>query len=349
MTHFNESKLSSILSRAVIAPADRSQLLPFSTPIYCPSNNGVRASRVTIIVPNPVVSGDVLKQIGTNSSGGLVPPIKKTSTTNFTIGGTKTQTDTLVNGEVTASAYKIDNIDNTVDIDLTQSLKLSYTIPNEVDLETNVDLQNMIKSDFAVRFKNAISHAIQADIVTNIAEISKITAQTTLAETLGHVIADNQYNGTGQKYSIYRYDNGAPVTYNVSSDQPDYDEKVIGETAENYFASKNDVAYPALYYMNLPTVLLPYTTYQEYQVSLVNGDIKPYVETRIHVDTTAENFSSIGGGVVGSNDSYAVAFTEPKVVLAKDVNTFSDVLCITAFYGIKLINTANLRIIKETT
>lgn len=348
MTHFNESKLSSILSRAVIAPADRSQLLPFSTPIYCPNNNGVRASRVTIIVPNPVVSGDVLKQTGTDSSSGPVDTTT-TSTTNFTIGGTKTQTDTLANGEVTASTYKIDNIDNTVDIDLTQSLKLSYTIPNEVDLETNVDLQNMIKSDFAVRFKNAISHAIQADIVTNIAEISKITAQTTLAETLGHVIADNQYNGTGQKYSIYRYDNGAPVTYNVSSDQPDYDEKVIGETAENYYASKDAVAYPALYYMNLPTVLLPYTTYQEYQVSLVNGDIKPYVEQKIHVDTTAESFSSIGEGVVGSNDSYAVAFTEPKVVLAKDVNTFSDVLCITAFYGIKLINTANLRIIEETT
>ena len=328
MTNFNESKLSSVLSRAVIAPADRSQLLPFSTPIYCPSNNGVRASRVTIIVPNPIVSGDVLKQTGTDSSSGPVDTTT-TSTTNFTIGGTKTQTDTLANGEITASTYKIDNIDNTVDIDLTQSLKLSYTIPNEVDLETNVDLQNMIKSDFAVRFKNAISHAIQADIVTNIAEISKITAQTTLAETLGQVIADNQYNGTGQKYSIYRYDNGAPVTYSISSDQPDYDTKVIGETAENYYASKDAVAYPALYYMNLPTVLLP------------------YAETRVNVDTTAESFSSIGEGVVGSNDSYAVAFTEPKVVLAKDVNTFSDVLCITAFYGIKLINTANLRIINS--
>lgn len=346
MTNFNESKLSQILARAIIAPADRSQFLPMSTPIYCPSNNGVRASRVTIIVPNPVVNPDVTHKVHTGSS----PSDTTTySDSKFTIGGQSTKEERYSDDFLEDSWYTYTNIDNTVDIDINKSLNYTYKIPHEVALETNVDLQNLIKSDFAVKFKKAISQAIQADIVTNIAEISKITAQTTLAETLGQVIADNQYNGTGQKFSIYKYDNGAPVTYNVSSDQPDYDEKVIGETAENYYASKNDVGVPALHYLNLPTVLLPYTTYQKYQQQLVDGSIKTYVETKLNVDTTSEDFTDIDEGVVGSNDTYAVAYTEPKIVISPDTTQYADNLCITVFYGVKLINTANLRIIEGTT
>ena len=52
MSQFDESKLSRILARRIIAPEDRSQFLPLCTPIYCPDNNGVKASQVTIIDPN---------------------------------------------------------------------------------------------------------------------------------------------------------------------------------------------------------------------------------------------------------------------------------------------------------
>lgn len=340
MASFNESKLSQILARAIIAPADRSQFLPMSTPIYCPSNNGVRASRVTIIVPNPVVHADATHKVETGSS-----PSDTTTYSNskFTIGGQSTTEEKYQNGIKEEAVNTYTNIDNTVDIDLSNSISLTYKIPHEVALETDVDLQNLIKSDFAVKFKKAISQSIHADIVLNINDITELTMGDTLAATLGNIIADNAQKGTGQKFSIYKYDNGAPVTYITSSDQPDYDNKVIGDTYSNEYAFKNDVGVPALHYLNLPTVLLPYTTYQEYQQQLVDGSIKTYVETKLNVDTTSEDFTDIGKGVVGSNDTYAVAYTEPKIVISPDTTQYADNLCITVFYGVKLINTANLR------
>lgn len=340
MTNFNESKLSRILARAIIAPADRSQFLPMSTPIYCPSNNGVRASRVTIIVPNPVVHADAkrLHYLSDESSDTTTY-----SDSEFSIGGQFKYTEVYSNGVREESYTEYSNIDNTVDVDINKSLNYTCRIPHEVDLETDVDLQNLIKSDFAVRFKRAISDAIHADVVLNIADITELAMGNTLAATLGNIIADNAYNGTGQRYSIYKYDNGAPVPYITASNQPDYDDKVIGETAEKTYTGYNEVGYPALYYYNLPTVLFPYTTYQEYQQGLVDGTIKRYVESKLNVDATAKDFTDIGKGVVGSNDTYAVAYNEPKITIAPDTKAYANYLCISANYGVKLINRANLR------
>lgn len=340
MTNFNESKLSQILARAIIAPADRSQFLPLSSPIYCPSSNGVRASRVTIIVPNPVVNPNDIHTFDLATSA---PGTTTISDKGFTVGGKTTEQIVLENTIPSDRYDTYKNVDNTVDIDINQPLNLTYRIPHEVDLETNVNLQNLIKSDFAVRFKKAISDAIHADVVLNIADITELAMGDTLAATLGNIIADNAYNGTGQRYSIYKYDNGAPVPYITASNQPDYDDKVIGETAEKTYTGYNEVGYPALYYYNLPTVLFPYTTYQEYQQGLVDGTIKRYVESKLNVDATAKDFTDIGEGVVGSNDTYAVAYNEPKITIAPDTKAYANYLCISANYGVKLINKANLR------
>ena len=346
MTSFNESKLSKILARTLIKPEDRSQFLPMSTPIYCPSNNGVRTSRVTIIVPNPVVHADATRKIETGSS----PSDTTTySDSKFTIGGQFTNEQLWQNGILENNQTTYSSSDNTVDIDLSNSINLTYRIPYDVDLETDVNLMNLIKSDVAVRFKKAVSTAIQTDVITNINNIPDIPIGTNLAETLGDIIADNIYNGTGQRFSIYKYDNGAPVPFITTSNQPDYDNKVLGETAENTYASYNDVDTAALHYYNLPTVLLPYATFQEYQQQLVNGSIKTYVDTKLNVDTTSEDFTDIGEGVVGSNDSYAVAFTEPKITEAKDTEYYAKIVCVTIYYGVKLISTSNLRIIEKVT
>lgn len=340
MTNFNESKLSQILARAIIAPADRSQFLPLSSPIYCPSSNGVRASRVTIIVPNPVVKPNATRTI---ESGTASSDTTTYSDSDFTIGGESKTTIQKSNGAIINTSNSFTNEDNTVDIDINKSLNYTCRIPHEVDLETDVNLQNLIKSDFAVRFKKAISDAIHADIVLNIADITELAKGSTLAATLGNIIADNVYNGTGQRYSIYKYDNGAPVPYIVASNQPDYDAKVIGETTENIYTGYNEVGYPALHYFNLPTVVFPYKTYQEYQQGLVDGTIKRYVESKLNVDVTAKDFADIGEGVVGSNDTYAVAYNEPKITIAPDTKAYANYLCISANYGVKLINKANLR------
>ena len=55
-------------------------------------------------------------------------------------------------------------IKNTVDIDLTEQLTVKYFIPNEVELKTNVDLVNFIKSDYAVKFKHAVSTKVHDQV-----------------------------------------------------------------------------------------------------------------------------------------------------------------------------------------
>ena len=305
MTHFNESKLSRIIARRIIAPEDRSQLLPLCTPIYCPTYNGVRASRVTVINPNTNLFSE----------------------------------------------------DNTFDIDMTIPVNHSYLVPHEVDLKTDVDLVDMIKSDFAVRFKKAVSDEILKQIIANKANIKNIAMAATVADSVGLAIADNIINGTGQKYSIYKYDNGAPVSYIKSSNQPNIDDQVLDEEEpdallsgvnprmfKREYALKDDVDVPALYYIEKPTLIFDNAKFTEYQQGLCNGSIKRYADDKINVDTASIDFTSIGEGIFGSNDTFAVAFTEASIKFAPDQTRYADNVCVTVYFGVKLVHTNNLKV-----
>lgn len=344
MTDFNESKLSNILSRALIAPEDRSQFLPLSTLVYCPSNKGVRASRLTIVTPTPVVNANTVQKIVTGTSPS---DTTTTSTTDFTIGATQKVVENYTDDTLTSTTHTITSSNNTVNIDLNNPLELTYTIPYDVDLESRFDLIDLIKSDVAVRFKHAVSHLIHQTLVLNKESITSLTMGDTLADTLGLIIADNVHKGTGQKFSIYKYNNGAPVPYIKGSPQPNITSGIDGE--ESYYdtyASYDDAGSGALYYFNQPTVLLPYTTFQEYQSGLCDGTIRKYVEEKLNVDTTAEDFSSLGEGVVGSNDAFAVAFTEPHIVEVPNKDVYAKDISVAIYYGVKLISTSNLRILE---
>lgn len=340
MTEFNESILSKVLVRPLIKPEDRSQLLPLSTPVYCPSNNGVRASKLTIIAPNPIVRGDKLVKSGTGEASA---PLDETtiSTSRFAIGGQNEVDEVYDTGVLQSSTRKFIGEDNILDVVLNKELQLSYTVPHEVDLKTDVDLQALIRSDIAVQFKKAVSKAIHAEIVTNITSIPQLDTGEDLPKTLGLVIADNIYKGTGQRFSIYKFDNGAPVPFIQTSNQPDID-NVVNNTMDIY-ASYNDVGVGALHYFNNPTLILPYATFQEYQQGLCNGTIKTYVESRLNVETTAEDFGSIGEGIVGSNDSFAVGFTDAKIIEVPNQNVYAKDICVSLFYGVTLVSTSNLR------
>ena len=444
MTNFNESKLSKILARRIIVPEKRANLLPFATPIYCPDNNGVKASKVSIIDPNAnsfFTSDDFVslgsqftKQINNRLVATGTPTVTDGiytgSTTNYykinftnsdnevkLISNTNVNKDdklfsinnTFVTARVSGKLeyiriyddtgainydVKIDNnhatnfvdktgsgdtikldgvepidlsqstinntplfiinitkqpgtVKNTVDIELNKPLILKYFIPHEVDLKTNVDLLDVIKSDFAVEFKHAVSTEIHTQLEALVTGnlLPKITMATTLSDAIGSAIARIIKEGTGQKFSIYKYSNGAPIEYIKKNNQPNID-KVIQEQSEIDYASINDIDVPALYYVEKPTLILDSNKFEDYQQSLCSGSIKTYVKDVIDVDTTADSMTSIGEGIFGTNDCFAVAFTQPSIKREPSQDMFGDELYITIYYGVKLVSKANLGVIE---
>lgn len=326
MSQFDESKLSRILARRIIAPEDRSQFLPLCTPIYCPDNNGVKASQVTIIDPNLNTFFDDADPDNTRSK----------------YIGSQINSET---NEVTQQPHEVQNI---INIDLTKSASRDYFVPYEVELKSDADIVSVIKSDFAAYFKNRVSNEIYGQLVAlhTTDAISTINKGASLAETFGKVISTFVSQGTGQKFSIYKYNNGAPVVYSVDSNQPNID-KDIDQNPDVVmsYATKDDINVPALYYFEQPTLILPSTTYADYQTELCNGNIKDYTRKMINVDTATVDFSQLGEGVFGTNDTFAVAFSAPSIKLVPDTNFYGYRLCCTMLYGVKLIHKHNLRLI----
>ena len=444
MTNFNESKLSKILARRIIVPEKRANLLPFATPIYCPDNNGVKASKVSIIDPNAnsfftsddfvSIGSQFTKQINNRLVATGTPTVTDGiytgSTTNyykinfinsdnevrlisntnvnegdrlFSINNTfftanasgKLEYIRIYSDEIginydikidtghsqnfvdktpSGDAIKLDGVEpidlskstinntplfninitkqpgtvkNIVDIELNKPLILKYFIPNEVDLKTNVDLLDVIKSDFAVEFKHAVSTEIHTQLEALVTGnlIPKITMGTTLADTFGSVIARIIKEGTGQKFSIYKYSNGAPIEYIKKNNQPNID-KVVQDKSEIDYASIDDIDVPALYYLEKPTLVLDSNKFEDYQQGLCSGSIKTYVKDIIDVDTTADSMTSIGEGIFGTNDCFAVAFTQPSIKREPSQDMFGDELYITIYYGVKLVSKANLGVIE---
>ena len=442
MTNFNESKLSKILARRIIVPEKRANLLPFATPIYCPDNNGVKTSKVSIIDPNansfftsddfvsigsqftkqinnrlvatgsPTVTDSIYVGSATNyykinfiNSDNEVRLISNTNVNKddklFSINNTSvssivsgklkyiriysdeiginydikidtSHTQNFVDKTPSGDAIKLDGVEpidlskstinntplfslditkqpgtvkNTVDIELNKPLNLKYFIPNEVDLETNVDLLDVIKSDFAVEFKHAVSTEIHTQLEALVTGnlIPKITMATTLSDAIGSAIARIIKEGTGQKFSIYKYSNGAPIEYIKKNNQPNID-KVVQDKSEIDYASIDDIDVPALYYFEKPTLILDNNKFEDYQQSLCSGSIKTYVKDVIDVDTTADSMTNIGEGIFGTNDCFAVAFTQPSIKREPSQDMFGDELYITIYYGVKLVSKTNLTV-----
>lgn len=64
------------------------------------------------------------------------------------------------------------------------------------------------------------------------------------------------------------------------------------------------------------------------------------------MDTTADTMTSIGEGIFGTNDCFAVAFTQPSIQRKPSQDMFGDELYITIYYGVKLVSKANLGVIE---
>ena len=238
---------------------------------------------------------------------------------------------------------------NLITINLTEKINKQYSVPYEVDLKTDVNLRNIIEADMKVEMKKAINKTLLDYLTTNKDSIPTVAAGTTLAETIGKVIANNVINGTGCKFSIYSYDNGAPVSYMFGANELTLNNYIKSQDDENMMmlipigASKDDINVPAMYYFENPSMILDKDTYTELQQDLVSGDIKTYATSKVDFNVSSVDISGIGSGITGSNDVFALGFTEPKIAVSQNTTDFGYTLSFEMYYGIALVNPSNLR------
>ena len=247
--------------------------------------------------------------------------------------------------------------DNVTEIELSKVLRRSYNIPYDVELKSEFDITELVKADMKQQFKHAVSEEIINYITTNSSSFTAIQG-TTLDAVIGNAIADNVINGSGCKFSVYSYDNGAPVEYIKGADQLKFKglfDKKEGEDTDFFsvmqsiFTSKDDVNVPAMFYIEKPSIVFDEDTFTKLQTGLVNGDIRRYAEEKINFDVTSNTITSLGIGVFGTNDSIAVGFTEPRVSIQKNQEDFSYTMTVEIYYGIAVIHPENIQILKTAT
>lgn len=344
MTAFSESKLSRLLTRAIIAPEDRSPLLALATPIYCPDYNGVRAQSLNIIKPT-ALKHYVQYQTITDD----VPGEVTTSVSEVSVGGTLKVITTIKDG-VTTVTNEFTPDENIVTINLSNSVKKQYSVPYELDLKTDVNLMNLIKADMLVEFKKAVNNELYLYIASNKDSITKIEAGTDLAGTIGNVITNYITKGTGCRFSIYGYDNGAPVSFITNENQLSFPQYIKSEGTENgmigVYTNIDDVNVPSMYYFSNPSLILNDEKFKELQTGFVNGTIRSYAREKLQFSNISTDISKIGTGIAGSNDVIALAFTEPRITQSSNTNNFGYTISMECSFGIVLVNPDNIGIIE---
>lgn len=527
MTNFNESKLSKILARAIVAPEDRAPFTALATPVYCPDNKGVRANKLFIVNPSPIttflqtqtitdsVAGDVETSTTETVVGGTKKVITNITNINYTsstinyldeffeadekidftkdfditftylypqnqtagdlftvfniaadddkmyansivlrvnatvtegvisdvelaVGSTKENatvnlyaqiadpplvvgsgydfkfhwnaelqrfimtivehtTKRLLYGPVDRPGASPDGVksnsesqdgadytlanttefsvssplltrqvvttdveftpqENVVEIELSNSLRRSYNIPYDVELKSEFDITDLVKSDMIIQFKKAVSDAIIAYVKANSSSFTTIDG-TSMNNIIGSVIAENVINGTGCKFSVYGYDNGAPVEYTQGADQLKFpglfddsnpEDNISIGMFKNIFSSKDVVNVPAMFYIEKPSVVFDEEHFVTLQQQLVSGGVRSYAREKVNFDVTSQDISTLGIGVFGTNDSFAVGFTEPRISIQRNQEDFSYTMAVEIYYGVKPIHPENVNIITET-
>lgn len=306
---FNESILSKVLARTIVSSDERSDFLAFATPVYCPDLNGVKAEKVFIVQPTE--------------------PTEPTEPT--------TQETDDVNADL-------------ITVTLGQQFEFAMTIPHDVDLKTDFNLLNIIRSFAYQMFKHEVSNNIASTMSVNSAMYTTSTAQSSLNKAVGSAFHEFVFNGTGSKFSIYKFDNGAPVVYAVGGNEVKLNkEAVTGEndvdlTMANFFSvfSDKDSNNPAMYLVEKPTLLLNEATHETFYHQLASGDIKSALVNKMEVAAAHETIKEDYIGILGTNNAFAVAFTEPRVKIVPSQTEFADVVKVYISYGIALVNPEDL-------
>ena len=106
---------------------------------------------------------------------------------------------------------------------------------------------------------------------------------------------------------------------------------------------------PALYYMAQPSVVLNEATHELFYQQLGAGTLKTALTNKFEVAASHETMTNSMIGVLGTNNAFAVAFTEPRVQVVPSTTSFSDKVKVYINYGISLINPEDIVIIPTIT
>lgn len=322
MSSFNESILSKVLARTIVSGSERSDFLAFGTPVYCPNLNGVRAEKVFIIQPT---------ETGLQESS-------------------STQTNDVSNDLVT--------------VNLSDEFKFTMEIPHDVDLKSEFNVLNVVRTFAYQMFKREVSNAIASYIFENAEDFTTATAGSSLAQALGSAFHEYVFNGTGSKFSVYKFDNGAPVTSSVGGFEIKLNKEPIikdqqspnGEVTEAQIINMFESIYtdinsnePALYYMAQPTAILNEATHELFYQQLGAGTLKKALTDKFEVAASHETMADTIIGIFGTNNAFAVAFTEPRVQVVPSVTSFADKVKVYINYGVALINKEDVIVIPTMT
>lgn len=318
MASFNESILSKVLARTIVSSSERSDFLAFGTPVYCPNLNGVKAEKVFIVQPTETGLQDSTSQTPNNVS------------------------------------------DNLVTVDLTDEFEFTMEIPHDVELKSEFNVLNVVRTFAYQMFKREVSNAIASYIFGNTEDFTTATAGSSLAAALGSAFHEYVFNGTGSKFSVYKFDNGAPVTSVVGGNEIKLNKEPIvkdqeapnGEMTEAQFINMFESIYTdinsnesALYYMAQPTAILNEATHELFYQQLGAGTLKTALTGNFAVAASHETMADTMIGILGTNNAFAVAFTEPRVQVVPSTTSFSDKVKVYINYGVSLINPEDIVII----
>lgn len=322
MSSFNESILSKVLARTIVSGSERSDFLAFGTPVYCPNLNGVRAEKVFIIQPT---------ETGLQES---------------------------------SSTVENDVSNDLVAVNLSDEFKFTMEIPHDVDLKSEFNVLNVVRTFAYQMFKHEVSNAIASYIFENAEDFTTATAGSSLAQALGSAFHEYVFNGTGSKFSVYKFDNGAPVTSSVGGFEIKLNKEPIikdqqspnGEVTEAQIINMFESIYtdinsnePALYYMAQPTAILNEATHELFYQQLGAGTLKKALTDKFEVAASHETMTDTMIGILGTNNAFAVAFTEPRVQIVPSVTSFADKVKVYINYGVALINKEDVIVIPTMT
>ena len=322
MASFNESILSKVLARTIVSSSERSDFLAFGTPVYCPNLNGVKAEKVFIVQPAETGLQDSTAETPNNVSADLVT------------------------------------------VSLTDEFEFTMEIPHDVELKTEFNVLNVVRTFAYQMFKREVSNAIASYIFGNTEDFTTATAGSSLAAALGSAFHEYVFNGTGSKFSVYKFDNGAPVTSAVGGNEIKLNKEPIvkdqeapnGEMTEAQFINMFESIYtdinsnePALYYMAQPSVILNEATHELFYQQLGAGTLKTALTNKFEVAASHETMTDSMIGILGTNNAFAVAFTEPRVQVVPSTTSFSDKVKVYINYGVSLINPEDIVIIPTMT
>lgn len=318
MASFNESILSKVLARTIVSSSERSDFLAFGTPVYCPNLNGVKAEKVFIVQPTETGLQDSSAQTSNNVSADLVT------------------------------------------VNLTDEFEFTMEIPHDVELKSEFNVLNVVRTFAYQMFKREVSNAIASYIFGNTEDFTTATAGSSLAAALGSAFHEYVFNGTGSKFSVYKFDNGAPVTSEVGGNEIKLNKEPIvkdqeapnGEMTEAQFINMFESIYTdinsnesALYYMAQPTAILNEATHELFYQQLGAGTLKTALTGKFEVAASHETMADTMIGILGTNNAFAVAFTEPRVQVVPSTTSFSDKVKVYINYGVSLINPEDIVII----